>query len=78
MGEWSDSRWKCKLTWRRPLLVWEHEAVQDLSQHLEGRKPTMGKRDGWGWCHDERRYTLKQVYELLHSFGDLSKLICIV
>ena len=61
IGEWSDSGWKWKFTWRRLLLVWEHEAVQDLCQHLEGKKPTMGKRDGWRWCHDEGQYTVKQL-----------------
>ena len=45
MGEWSNDRWSLNLLWRRPLLVWEKELVDNLLSELNSVKPNFRERD---------------------------------
>jgi len=68
VGEWSGVSWRWKLNWRRNLLVWESDQVNQLLSLLVNKEVVkedidFEKVDNWIWREGEsRRYTVKFAY----------------
>ncbi|GLU22911.1 hypothetical protein SLE2022_389470 [Rubroshorea leprosula] len=66
MGKQINGVWSWVWRWRRGLLAWESDMLQELSNSLENQQPKLGKDDCWIWRHDSKGcYTVASAYNVL-------------